>query len=142
MKRVSDLLDQQATTLWHVRPDDTVYDALRLLVHHGAGALTVMDGARLAGIVSERDHTAKVALEGRDPKQTQVRDIMTRSVLVVAPDTSSQDCLALMSEKRIHHLPVVDRGTVLGMISLRDIADDIIADHEVTISQLETYIHA
>mgnify|MGYP001069872236 FL=1 len=140
MKPVSELLKKREGTLWHVRPDDSVYSALQLLAHHEVGALVVMDGGRLVGIVSERDYTRKIALQGRSSKDTTVAEIMTAQVLTVAPGTGTRACMALMSEKKVRHLPVVDTGTVLGMISIRDIMDDIIADHERTIAQLESYI--
>lgn len=140
MKPVSELLKKREGTLWHVRPDDSVYTALQLLAQHEVGALVVMDGGRLVGIVSERDYTRKIALQGRSSKDTSVAEIMTAQVLTVAPGTGTRACMALMSEKKVRHLPVVDKGTVLGMISIRDIMDDIIADHERTIAQLESYI--
>jgi CBS domain-containing protein len=140
MKPVSQLLRSRAGTLWHVRPDDSVFTALQLLAQHEVGALVVMDGGRLVGIVSERDYTRKIALQGRNSRDTPVVEIMTSQVLTVGPATPTRDCMALMSEKKIRHLPVVDGGTVLGMISIRDIMDDIIASHEQTIAQLENYI--
>lgn len=140
MKPVSELLKKREGTLWHVRPDDSVYSALQLLAQHEVGALVVMDGGRLVGIVSERDYTRKIALQGRSSKDTTVAEIMTAQVLTVAPGTGTRACMALMSEKKVRHLPVVDKGTVLGMISIRDIMDDIISDHERTIAQLESYI--
>jgi CBS domain-containing protein len=142
MKTVSELLKSRDGTLWHVRPDDSVYAALELLAEHDVGALVVMDGARLAGVVSERDYTRKVALQGRNSRTTTVAEIMTRQVYTVAPHTRTAVCMALLSEKKIRHLPVVDGSTVLGMISIRDIMDDIIADREETIAQLESYIHS
>jgi CBS domain-containing protein len=140
MKPVSQLLRSRAGTLWHVRPDDSVFTALQLLAQHEVGALVLMDGGRLVGIVSERDYTRKIALQGRNSRDTPVVEIMTSQVLTVGPATPTRDCMALMSEKKIRHLPVVDGGTVLGMISIRDIMDDIIASHEQTIAQLENYI--
>ena len=140
MKPVSELLKKRQATLWHVSPTHSVFDALRLLADHEVGALMVMDRGNLVGVVSERDYTRKIALQGRDSKQTAVAEIMTRKVLVVSPQTRTRDCMALMSEKKIRHLPVVDAGTVMGMISIRDIMDDIIADQELTISQLQSYI--
>lgn len=142
MKPVSHLLKHRAGTLWHVRPDETVYEALVLLAEHEVGALMVMDGPRLVGILSERDYTRKVALQGRNSKETRVAEIMTRQVVTVTSSTGTRQCMALMSERRIRHLPVVDGDTVLGMISIRDIMDDIIADQESTIAQLEGYIHS
>jgi len=140
MSTVRELLEKRTSTLWHVHPSDTVYSALKLLADYEVGALMVMDAGRLVGVVSERDYTRKVALQGRSSKDTLVSEIMTRDVLFVTPTTRTRVCMALMSEKRIRHLPVMDGTTVLGMISIRDIMDDIIADHEVTIAQLESYI--
>ncbi len=142
MKLVSELLNARDGTLWHVRPEDSVFEALEVLAEHNVGALVVMDGGRLAGVVSERDYTRKVALQGRNSRTTTVAEIMTRQVVTVSPDTRTQVCMALLSEKKIRHLPVVDGATVLGMISIRDIMDDIIADREETIAQLESYIHS
>jgi CBS domain-containing protein len=142
MKPVSELLKQREGTLWHARPDDTVFQALQLLAEYEVGALMVMDRGKLVGVISERDYTRKIALQGRSSKDTRVSDIMTREVLTVTPATGTRKCMALMSEKKIRHLPVIDGDTVLGMISVRDILDDIIADHEATIAQLESYIRS
>lgn len=142
MKPVSELLKKHDGTLWHVRPDEPVYAALELLSRHEAGALMVMEGGRLVGVFSERDYTRKIALQGRNSKETRVEEIMTRNVITVSPNTRTRSCMALMSEKKIRHLPVVDGTTVLGMISIRDLLDDIIADHEATIAQLENYIQS
>ena len=141
MKPVVELLKNRGDgTLWHARPDDTVFQALQLLAEYEVGALMVMDQGKLVGVVSERDYTRKIALQGRSSKDTQVKDIMTQQVMTVAPDTGTRKCMALMSEKKIRHLPVLEGVTVMGMISIRDIMDDIIADHELTINQLQHYI--
>ncbi len=140
MKPVSELLKKRDGTLWHVRPDDSVYTALELLAQYEVGALMVIESGRLVGVFSERDYTRKIALQGRNSKTTPVADIMTRQVLTVTPDTRTRACVALMSERKIRHLPVLDGSTVLGMISIRDIMDDIIEMHEATIAQLENYI--
>ena len=142
MKPVSQLLKNRDGTLWHVRPEDSVYGALELLAQYEVGALMVMDGGRLVGVFSERDYTRKIALRGLNSRETRVADIMTRNVVTVAPDTGTRACMALMSEKKIRHLPVVDGSMVQGMISIRDILDDIITDHEQTIAQLESYIQS
>lgn len=142
MKPVSELLRNREGTLWHVRPDESVYNALLLLSQHEVGALMVMDGGRLVGVLSERDYTRKVALQGRNSKETRVSEIMTQQVITVTPRTGTRACMALMRDRRIRHLPVVEGATVLGMISIRDLMDDIIADHEATIAQLESYIHS
>ena len=142
MKPVSELLKSRPGTLRLVRPDASVFEALGLLAEFEVGALVVMDGERMAGIVSERDYTRKVALAGRSSKDTRVAEIMTANVFVVSPSTRTRDCMALMREKRIRHLPVVQGGRVLGMLSIRDLMDDLIQDHEMTIAQLESYIHS
>ena len=142
MKTAFQLLQGRDGTLWHARPDDTVFQALQLLAEYEVGALMVMDQGRLVGVLSERDYTRKIALQGRSSKDTLVKDIMTRDVLYVTPNTGTRDCMALMSEKKIRHLPVLDGHIVVGMISVRDILDDIIADHEMTIAQLENYIRS
>lgn len=142
MKPVSELLKTSDGTLWHVRPDESVFAALELLSRYEVGALMVMEGGRLVGVFSERDYTRKIALQGRNSKETLVAEIMTRNVYTVTSATGTRACMALMSERKIRHLPVVDGHTVLGMISIRDIMDDIIADHESTIAQLENYIQS
>jgi len=142
MKPVTELLKQRDGTLWHIRPTDTVFEALQALAEHSVGALMVMEGGALVGVFSERDYTRKIALQGRSSKDTTVGDIMTRNVISVGPSTGTRACMSLMSEKRIRHLPVLEGSTVLGMISIRDLMDDIIADHEKTIAQLESYIQS
>ena len=144
MKPVSELLAHRkpnSSLLYHVKPDDTVFDALKMLADYEVGALMVMEKGQLVGIISERDYTRKIALQGKSSKDTKVAEIMTRNVLVVSPTTRTRECMALMSEKKIRHLPVMDGGTVVGMLSIRDILDDMIADHEFTIKQLESYIN-
>ena len=143
MKPVSELFNNRAggnATMWSISPDDTVFDAIKVLAERGVGALIVMKDGKLAGILSERDYTRKVALLGKNSKETYVRDIMTANVMVISPKTRTLECMAIMSEKNIRHLPVVDGDTVVGMLSIRDLMNDIIKDHEFTISQLESYI--
>lgn len=140
MKPISKLLKNRDSSVFQVEPSATVFEALQLLSNYGVGAMIVMEKGKLVGIVSERDYTRKVALQGKNSKETKVADIMTREIISVTPQTGIRDCMTLMSQKKIRHLPVVDGSTVMGMISIRDIMDDIIADHEETISQLTTYI--
>ena len=140
MRTAKELLGKRDQTVWSLRPHDSVYDALQVLAQHNIGAIVVRDGDKLVGILSERDYTRKIALTGRNSRETAVSEIMTHNVFSVGPQTTVQDCMALMSQKRIRHLPVVSHGQVLGMLSIRDIMDDIIADHELTISQLQTFI--
>ena len=142
MTSAADLLKKHHSELWHVRPEDTVFEALQTLAGYDVGALMVMEADRLVGVFSERDYTRKIALQGLNSTETTVAEIMTRNVLSVKPSTDTSDCMTLMSEKKIRHLPVLDGSKVLGMISIRDIMDDIIANHELTIAQLESYIHS
>jgi signal-transduction protein with cAMP-binding, CBS, and nucleotidyltransferase domain len=119
-----------------------VYEALEKLAEHSVGALMVLEGDRLVGVFSERDYTRKITLQGRNSKETKVKEIMTSNVFTVNANTRTHDCMVLMSDKRIRHLPVMDGTTVLGMISIRDIMNDIIADHEGTIAELQRYINS
>ena len=140
MKPVLELLKNREVAFYQVAPSVTVFEALRLLAEYGVGALIVVDDGKLVGVVSERDYTRKVALQGKNSKETTVAEIMTANVITVSPTTGTRACMTLMSQKKIRHLPVVEGAKVLGMISIRDIMDDIIADHEQTISQLTSYI--
>ena len=140
MRPILELLDKQGGSVWSLNPEDSVYQALEMLAECNVGALMVMEGGKLVGIFSERDYTRKIALSGRSSKDTKVKDIMTSEVLVVGPKTRTHECMALMSQKKIRHLPVVDGDKVIGMVSIRDLMDDIIKDHERTISQLQSYI--
>ncbi len=140
MKPVVELLKKRDTTLFHVAPDVTVFDGLKLLASHGVGAMVVLEQGKLVGIFSERDYTRKVALEGKNSRETPIAEIMTRNVITVPPNAGTRLCMSLMSTNKIRHLPVVEAGTVVGLISIRDIMDDIIADHEQTITHLQSYI--
>lgn len=146
MKPIVELLGKRETALakamYKVAPDVMVFDGLKLLSDFEVGAMMVMEGDTLIGIFSERDYTRKVALQGRNSRETPVADIMTREPITVSPDTRTRACMALMSAHKIRHLPVVDQHQVLGMISIRDIMDDMIADQEETIAQLHTYINS
>ncbi len=140
MRPVMELLTRREAAQWSVHPQHTVFAALQVLARHDVGAVMVMEQGELVGIFSERDYTRKIELHGRTSKNTLVQDIMTRNVLTVSPQTRTKDCMALMSQSKIRHLPVKDGVKILGMISVRDILDDIIADHEMTISYLQNYI--
>ena len=141
MKTVAELLRAKPTRpVIKVSPEQSVLDAIKVLASENIGAAIVMSGDRLAGIFSERDYTRKVILKGRSSDSTRVEEIMTANVVVVNPRTKTRDCMALMTEKNIRHLPVVDEGRVIGMVSIRDIVSDIIADQDFTIEQLEHYI--
>jgi CBS domain-containing protein len=141
MKTVAELLRTKPTRpVVKVTPEQSVLDAIKVLATENIGAAIVMSGERLAGIFSERDYTRKVILKGRASDTTRVEEIMTANVVVVSPRTKTRDCMAIMTEKNIRHLPVVDEGRVIGMVSIRDIVSDIIADQDFTIEQLEHYI--
>ena len=142
MKPISELLKQRNSALYQIAPTVSVFDALVLLAKLEVGALLVMQDGKLQGVVSERDYTRKIALQGRNSKETTVAEIMTREVITVGPQVGTRACMTLMSQKKFRHLPVVDDGKVLGLISIRDIMDDIIADNEQTISQLTSYINS
>ena len=140
MKTVAELLRVKPARVVSVGPTQSVLEAIKVLAAEDIGAAIVMDGGRLAGIFSERDYTRKVILKGRSSDTTRVEEIMTANVIVVTPRTHARECMQLMSEKNIRHLPVVEEGRVIGMVSIRDIVSDIIADQDFTIEQLEHYI--
>lgn len=140
MKTVAELLRIKPVRVVKVSPEVSVLEAIKVLASENVGAAVVMVGDRLVGIVSERDYTRKVILRGRSSDATRVEEIMTTAVVVVSPRTKARECMALMTEKNIRHLPVVDEGRVIGMVSIRDIVSDIIADQDFTIEQLEHYI--
>jgi CBS domain-containing protein len=140
MTTVARLLDSKGHEVWSVAPEDSVYRAIERMAEKGVGALTVVDGGRLAGVLSERDYARKVILQGKSSRDTPVADIMTRDVVTVRPDQSVEDCMALMTERRIRHLPVVDGDRLVGMISIGDVVKWVISDRESLIAQLEGYI--
>ena len=142
MKPVSELLKRRNSAVWRIDPGATMFDALEALARHEVGALMVMSHDKLVGVISERDYTRKVALQGRNSKEVLVAELMTADVMTVTPSSRTRECMTLMSQKRIRHLPVVDGERVVGMISIRDLMDDIIADHEETIEQLRNYIQS
>jgi CBS domain-containing protein len=140
MRNVSDLLKGKPLRIVSVSPGDSVLDAIKVLAKENIGAALVMSGEKLVGIFSERDYTRKIVLHGRSSETTRVEEIMTANVVCVSPRAKSRECMSLMSEKGIRHLPVLDEGRVVGMVSIRDIVTDIIADQDFTIGQLEQYI--
>lgn len=137
---VSQLLQLKGTQVYAVAPTDSVYEAVRRMSEYGVGALAVLDGDTLAGIVSERDYARKVVLQGRQSKETAVADIMTRSVITATPTQTVRDCMKLMTERKIRHLPVVDEGRVVGMLSIGDLVKQIITTQQAQIEQLQNYI--
>jgi CBS domain-containing protein len=141
MKTVRELMQSKpGRNVVAVRPEQTVLEAIKVLAAEDVGAALVMRGPALVGILSERDYTRKVILHGRSSDSTRVEEIMTSKVVYVTPRNTTRDCMALMTEKGIRHLPVIDEGRVVGIVSIRDIVGDIIADQDFTIEQLEHYI--
>lgn len=140
MKTVRDLLQSKGHEIWSVGPDDTVFAALQLMAERGIGAVLVLDGARVAGILSERDYARQVILKGKASKDTPVRDIMTTELFVVTPEKTVEECMELMTERRIRHLPVVVGDRLDGLLSIGDIVKAVISDKQDQIEQLETYI--
>lgn len=143
MTSVAQLLKtkQNNTGVFTIGADDSVYEAIRLMAEKGIGALVVTDGDSIAGIITERDYARKVVLMDRSSKATPVRDIMSKAVRFVRPDQTTEDCMALMTERRMRHLPVIDNGRLVGMVSIGDLVKNIIAEQQFTIQQLEFYIH-
>jgi CBS domain-containing protein len=140
MATVRLLLEKKGHDVWSVPPDATVYDALRLLDERDIGALLVIRGEELVGILSERDYARKVALKGKTSMKTPVSEIMTEKVVVIEPDRAIEQAMAIMTERRLRHLPVVEDNVVIGLVSIGDLVKEIIADKEFIIEQLETYI--
>lgn len=132
--------NKQSNEIWSVAPDATVYEAIAIMADKRAGALIVMDGSALKGIISERDYTREVILKGRSSKTTLVGEIMSDRVITVTPAQGVRASLALMTEYRIRHLPVVEEEIVCGMVSIGDLVKDVIDDQQATIEQLENYI--
>ncbi|HEU4342934.1 MAG TPA: CBS domain-containing protein [Candidatus Binatia bacterium] len=140
MKRVKDILEVKGRSVWSIEPNASVYDAMKLMADKQVGALLVMEASRLVGIISERDYARKVILQGRSSRTTQVHEIMTARVAYAEPEQNIEECMALMTEKRIRHLPVIEAGQVAGVISIGDLVKSIIAEQKFIIEQLERYI--
>ena len=140
MKTVRDILAVKGPSVWSVSAEATVFEALQRMAEKEVGALLVMDGEHVAGIVSERDYARKIVLLGRTSPHTQVREIMTRHVAYTHLDQSIEECMAIMTDKRIRHLPVLENQKLVGIISIGDLVKSIIADQKFIIEQLERYI--
>ncbi|WP_322042406.1 CBS domain-containing protein [Paraburkholderia sp. J67] len=141
MTSVAQVLKSKSEQVVHtIGANDSVYDAIRLMAEKHIGALVVIDGDAIVGIVTERDYARKIVLMDRSSKTTAVRDIMTPHVRFVQLDQTTYDCMALMTERRMRHLPVMENGKLIGMVSIGDLVKEIIAEQQFTISQLEHYI--
>ena len=137
---VSSLLHHKGSTVWHISPEATVFDAIQLMADKNIGALPVMSHDHLAGVFTERDYTRKIALAGKTSKQTLIKEIISANFVTVTPDESVEECMRLMTEHRIRHLPVVQNEEVVGIISIGDLVNWIISSQDATIAQMENYI--
>lgn len=137
---VGTLLDGKGRRVFSIDPDSSVFSAIEQMAERGIGALIVLNGDRLAGILSERDYTRKVILAGRSSRETRAGDIMSTSVVTVGPDATVGHCLRIMTENRVRHLPVLAGETVIGVLSIGDLVKQVIAEQESTIDHLQSYI--
>jgi CBS domain-containing protein len=142
MKTVQQLLEAKHGRVVSVPPDTSVLDALRLMADKEIGAVLVLNGEHLVGVFSERDYARKVVLQGKASKDTPVREIMTDKVVCVRPTQTIEDCMGLMTDKRIRHLPVLENKKVVGIISIGDVVKEMLSEQEFVIKQLESYIHS
>jgi CBS domain-containing protein len=140
MNTIRQVLADKGSEIWSIAPTQTVFEAIQLMAIRRVGALLVMDEQRLAGIISERDYAREVILKGRSSKETPVQDIMTTEVVTITPESRIEESLALMSEHRVRHLPVLMQEEVVGMISIGDLVKEVIKEQRSTIEQLESYI--
>ena len=137
---IHEILDRKGNAVWTVSPNTTVFEAIQLMSEKNVGALLVTEHGKLIGIVSERDYTRKVALKGRTSKDLRVRDIISEKVMNVTPQNTVEECMRLMTENRVRHLPVLDGEKIIGVVSIGDLVNWIITTQSTTIRQLETYI--
>jgi CBS domain-containing protein len=140
MKIVGQLLQTKGRQVWSIGPEAMVYEALKLMAEKGVGALVVLEAGQVVGIISERDYARKVSLQGKSDRSTPVREIMTSKVVYIRPEQTIEDCMALMTDKRIRHLPVLDGAQLIGVISIGDVVKAVISEQEFIIEQLENYI--
>jgi CBS domain-containing protein len=141
MKTVRQVLQGKTHAILSIEPQQQVLEALKLMAEKDVGALLVVEHDRLVGILSERDYARKVILQGKSSQETQVRDIMTQRVVCVQPNNTVDECMALMTDKRIRHLPVIENDKLLGVLSIGDLVKETISEQQFMIKQLESYIH-
>jgi|ERR1051326_2262618 CBS domain-containing protein len=140
MTTVKDILQHKGDNVWTIPPDTTVFEALKTMADQNVGALVVVDGQNILGILSERDYARKVILHGKSSRETPVKEIMSSTVHYVHPEQNIQDCMQEMTDKRVRHLPVLENDGLAGIISIGDVVKAIIAEQEYTIKHLENYI--
>jgi CBS domain-containing protein len=141
MANVQQLLNSKSNQVWTTDPDETVFDAIRMMADKDVGALVVVEGGKPVGILTERDYARKVILEDRQSKTTPVRDVMSTRIVCASPEQTIEECMAVMTEKRVRHLPVLEDGKLAGIVSIGDLVKSRIADQEFIIEQLAHYIH-
>jgi len=140
MQTVAEILRDKGSDVWSVEPGDVILEALKVMATKRVGALLVIDNGKLVGILSERDYARKVALEGRSSRESKVSEIMSHKVLCARPNQTVQECMALMSDKRARHLPIVDHKKIIGIVSIGDLVKSIIAEQQFEIESLQYYI--
>ena len=140
MTTIAQLLNAKGKQIWSVEPKATIFQALEIMSEKGIGALLVMEDGKLKGIFSERDYARKVILKGKSSKETPVGELMTKKVFYIDPQKTTNDCMAMMTAKRIRHLPVIEDNQVMGIVTIGDVVNQIISEQEVTINHLENYI--
>ena len=137
---ISEILNRKGTNVWSISPDATVFEAIEMMAEKNVGAVLVTEQGKLVGIVSERDYTRKVVLRGKASKTTPVREILSSQVIHISPNQTVEDCMRLMTDHHIRHLPVLEGDKILGIVSIGDLVNWIISAQQTTISQLQTYI--
>ena len=140
MITVRKILGRKGSGVWTIGPQKTAYEALQLMADKDIGALLVVDGESIVGIFSERDYARKVILKGKSSKSTFVAELMSTPVFYIEPDKTIEDCMALMTAKRMRHLPVLDKGALMGMVSIGDVVNALITEQKIAIRDLENYI--
>ena len=137
---IRQLLDEKGYVIYSIGPEEMIFDAIKMMSEEGIGALVVIENGNLVGIISERDYTHKVILQNRSSLTTPVKDIMTRKVLYMTPEQPVDECMVLMSKHRIRHMPIMDQGKPIGVLSIKDVLKNIISEKDFIITQLESYI--
>ena len=140
MRTVADILKSKGNDVYSVAPGDTIFDAVKLMADKEIGSVVVMEGDKLVGIMTERDYARKVVLEGKSSRESSVGDVMTRQVLCASPERTVDECMALMTDKRARHLPVLDHKRVVGVVSIGDLVKAVLNDQQILIDQLQHYI--
>ena len=137
---ISDILSGKSGTVWTIGPDATVYDAIARMAEHNIGAMPVVEQGQVIGLISERDYTRKIALQGKSSRETRVAEIMNRPVISVTPATTIDACMQIVTRQRVRHLPVLEDGRLVGMISIGDLVNWIISAQDAALEQMESYI--